>query len=250
MLMPVTAQDFVWIGRSIPTEPLMREIVRLSKLASEDISVLATRGYHVGMLEQLRALRARLAAEDDAARKRRCDNNRSAVARGEDLASAENLFRSGIALALCAVATRRVHEQESVVAARRRTAALVEMVELIDRGSLRDSETLRFRIGQLRALLTLQELEPSASDVRGRSELVEKLEVAARNLASYAQETESPAPGPGFDIFNELEGRAWLNLRLMTEVGRAAFLEMGRSDRAILYHLDGGVPSATTLLAR
>jgi hypothetical protein len=236
MFVPITREDFILVGRCSSTDLVVREAARLLPIASEDISQLATRGYTVRMLQDLKHLLSQLRAEPEATRQQRSAHKQPVLAESEVLRAALDALRSGAALLTCAVAGRRGPEGETLSGAREAVSALMEHVQSLGTPCL-DPSRLRVRLATLRWLLTLPELGPAASDAGGRAKFVEQLDAIARRLPAIAGLASRPQEPSEFDTMDEVEGRASHNLVLLTRVGRAVFREQGLAQRATVYHL-------------
>jgi hypothetical protein len=234
MFVPITREDFINTGRSFHTDAIVREVTRLLPVATDDIALLSTRGYTMRMLEELKQLRVRLQSERDDQRVRRNEAKRpyhkeTAVVRQALLA-----LRSGAAMVTCAIATRRAPEGETPEAAREATVALMEHVDSLVT-PCGDPSRLRMRLAALRWLLTLQELSAGATDIKARAEFVEQLDILSRRLPAVAG-LRSRAYAPSeFDEMDEVDGRAYFNLQLLTRAGKVIFEETGHADHASLY---------------
>ncbi len=45
MFLPISRDDFIIVGRSFPTDAIVREVMRIVPIASEDMGTIASRGY-------------------------------------------------------------------------------------------------------------------------------------------------------------------------------------------------------------
>lgn len=238
MYLPLTRDEYIIVGRGFSTDAILREVLRLVPIASEDMGTIASRGYTLRQLQELKDYRVGLQSESDADRKRRTENKKAWQPQFAVIRSAVLALRSGAAMALCAVETRRRPEGEDIDATREAVRDLYDEIEKLG-SSNPDPARLHVRLASLRRILTLPELAPTASDARSRADVVEKLGQLARHLPAISalrQRVQDEAH-LGFDDADEADGRAYVNLQLLCRVGRDSLNEVGEPDRASAYQL-------------
>lgn len=238
MYLPITRDDYIIVGRSFSTDGILREVMRLVPIASEDMGTIASRGYTLRQLQELKNYRTALQSESELDRKRRTENKKAWLPRFAVIREAVLALRSGAAMALCAVETRRIPEGEDVEATREAVRDLYDDIEKL--GSTNpDPARLRVRLANLRRILTLPELAPTASDARSRADVVEKLSLLARHLPGVSELRQRVRDESmlGFDDADAADGRAYVNLALLCRVGRDSLNEVGQPDRASAYQL-------------
>ncbi len=238
MFLPISRDDFIIVGRSFPTDAIVREVMRIVPIASEDMGTIASRGYTLRQLQQLKDYRVRLQSEPEPDRQRRNDNKKVWQNEAALLRSAVLALRSGSAMALCAIADRRVPEGEDPASTREAVRYLLDEVETLG-SSNPDPARLRVRLATLARILHLPELAPTASDARSHDDMVMKLQGLFRRLPDIAswQQRLREQSSLGFDAADEADGRAYVNLEILCRVGRDALNEAGLPQRAAYYQL-------------
>lgn len=239
MYLPITRDDYIIVGRSFSTDAILREVMRLVPIASEDMGTIASRGYTLRQLQELKDYRTKLQAESEVDRRRRTDNKRLWQSEFATIRQAVLTLRSGAAMALCAVECRRIPEGEDVDATREAVRDLYDQIEQLGSANP-DPARVRVRLYNLRRILTLPELAPTASDARSRADVVEKLGSLARHLPAMSalRERVRQESVLGFDDADEADGRACVNLQLLCRVGRDSLNEVGEYGRATAYELN------------
>lgn len=239
MYLPITRDDYIIVGRSFSTDAILREVMRLVPTASEDMGTIASRGYTLRQLQELKDYRVRLQSESEVDRKRRTENKKAWQPEFATVRAAVLALRSGAAMALCAVESRRAPDGEDVDATREAVRDLYDQIEMLGSANP-DPARIRVRLANLRRLLTLPELAPTASDARSRADVVEKLSMLGRHLPAMSalRQRVREESALGFDAADEADGRAYVNLQLLCRVGRDSLNEVGELDRAALYQLN------------
>ncbi|MBI5481844.1 MAG: hypothetical protein HY906_23510 [Deltaproteobacteria bacterium] len=240
MTIPVTRHDFVLIGQLYASEDIVKEADRLLPLATEDIQTLAKRGYTMTELEALRGYRDRLSAESADRREQRGAKKAARAREGVAVRDGKRVLRSGVVLAVAAIARRPVPSGESEETTREIVAGLMLQVDALTGRIGTDSAKLRTRLGTLKNILALPELQPSAPEAGGRTEFLAKVDDALKKLPGLAEskkahQEEAKARTEDLD---EIDGRAYFNMKLLCQVGRAYFNEHGDPGRAGGYQLN------------
>jgi hypothetical protein len=103
-----------------------------------------------------------------------------------------------------------------------------------------DSAKLRTRLTSLVSILGLPAIAPAPSDAAGRAALVAKVEAAIAALPALAEQkkTDQVVAKAGTASLDEIDGRAYTNLKTLAKVGRAYWREHGDLKRAGEYQLN------------
>ena len=102
-----------------------------------------------------------------------------------------------------------------------------------------DTATLRTRLQTLRSLLNAPELSPSAEAATAITGTVTQIDEVLAVLPSLTEAKKGLQQAALEDTaaLDEVDGRAYWNLKLLTQCGRARFNELGDDARAAPYHL-------------
>lgn len=240
MPIPVSRTDFVLIGRRFLSENIVAEIDRLLPVASSDLPHLERRGYGAEHLEQLKSFRSQLTAESADRRKHRGDKKGVRVVEVEAIRKGKLLLQSGIAYATTALANRVAPPAESEDSTREVVERTVAQIDALKGKIGNDSARLRSRLTVLTSVLALRELSPATpTERKNRAEFVARVEAAIEGLPNIAETKkllQSEAKDKTDDL-DEIDGRAYFNMKLLTRTGRAWWMENGNPKRAGLYQL-------------
>ncbi|MBI5481356.1 MAG: hypothetical protein HY906_21030 [Deltaproteobacteria bacterium] len=180
MTIPVTRHDFVQIGQLHASEDIVKEADRLLPVATEDIQKLAKRGYTMVELEGLRSYRDRLSGESADRREQRGAKKGARAREAVALREGKRVLRSGVVLALAGVARRPVPDGETEETTREIVAGLMHQVDALTGRIGNDSAKLRTRLGTLKNVLALPELQPPAAEAGARTEFLAKVDDALK----------------------------------------------------------------------
>jgi len=243
MFVPVTKEDFAKIGRRFNSDDLVHEIDRLLPMAVADQASLETGGYSKAMLDELAAFRDQLRAETAAKTAAKTDirGAKKGARESEGLAFKEGrwVLRKGISMALVALTRRQPTEGEAPKTTQERVAELHSKVKALT-GSLNNNPALlRSRMEGLRAILGQPDFAPAAGGEAARTTFLARLEGAIALITSHTEAKKNlkqSAKGKT-ETVDELDGRAYTNLRLLSQVGRSTFMDAGDKLRADAYSL-------------
>ena len=103
-----------------------------------------------------------------------------------------------------------------------------------------DSAKLRTRLTSLVSILALPALAAAPGDAAARAAFVAKVEGAIAALPGLAEQkkTHQQDAKAGTSSLDEIDGRAYTNLKTLTKVGRAYWNEHGDRKRAGEYQLN------------
>jgi hypothetical protein len=239
MSVPVTKEDFAKIGRRFNSDDLVHEIDRLLPMALADQATLETGGYSRAMLDELAAFRDQLRAETAA--KTEIRGAKKGARESETLAFKEGrwVLRKGISMALVALARRQPPAGEAPKTTQERVAELHSKVQALS-GTLNNNPALlRSRMEGLRAILGQPDFAPGAGGEAARTAFLARLEGAIALITTHAEakkHLKQSAKGKT-ETVDELDGRAYTNLRLLAQVGRSSFMDAGDRLRADAYSL-------------
>jgi hypothetical protein len=236
---PVTKEDFVKVGRRFSSDDLVHEIDRLLPMAQADQAALETGGYSQALLDELASLRDRLRAETAA--KTDVHGAKKGARESEGLAFKEGrwVLRKGISMAMVALARRKTPAGEAPKTTQERVTELSSKVKALS-GTLNNNPALlRSRMEGLRAILALPDFAPAENGEEPRKAFLARLEAAIDLVTSHTEAKKSlkqNAKGMT-EAVDELDGRAYTNLRLLSQVGKNTFMDAGDGLRADAYSL-------------
>lgn len=240
MPIPITVDDFVAIGERYLSEEILNEADRLVPLATADIDRLATRGYGQGELNKLHGFRAALVAEVAGRKQQRGSKKGSRSVEAHAIKEGKLVLRSGETTALAVLTSRTPPPGEWPLETAKIVADTIGQIDALAGHIGSDSAKLRTRLTSLVSILALPALAPAPSDVAGRAELVAKVEAAIAALPGLAEQKKSDqvVAKAGTASLDEIDGRAYTNLKTMAKVGRAYWREHGDLKRAAEYQLN------------
>lgn len=240
MTIPITVDDFVAIGERYFSEDILNEADRLVPLATADIDLLATRGYGQGELSKLQGFRAALVAEVAGRNQQRGSKKGSRSVEAHALKEGKLVLRSGETTALAVLTNRTAPVGESVLETAKIVADTIGQIDALGGHIGSDSAKLRTRLTSLVSILGLPAIAPAPSDAAGRAALVGKVEAAIAALPALAEQkkTDQVAAKAGTASLDEIDGRAYTNLKTLAKVGRAYWREHGDLKRAGEYQLN------------
>ncbi|HOX46881.1 MAG TPA: hypothetical protein PK668_25005 [Myxococcota bacterium] len=239
MLAPVSKEDFVTLGKRYRSEEIINALDRLLPLATADLAALEPAGYTPELLAELTALRDQI--RDGSATCRQVRGSKKGARAGEAvvLEEGKNVLRRGVALATVAVARRAPNPEETAQETREKAAELTSQVKALSGRLGKDAALLRTRLITLRALLVNPELNPSE---KARAEIQKFLERLDKTVAGITAQAESKKAlreqsKDRTVQMDELDGRAYANMRLLAQVGRAVFKDVGDLEHSRMYSL-------------
>jgi hypothetical protein len=239
MNMPVTKEDFVRIGKRYSSSEIINELDRLLPLATADIQALAKAGYPAALLAELTALRDRIRQLCAGCREAR--GSRSGARAGEDVVLEEgrNALRRGLAIATMAVSRRQPAQGESAQASREKAAELTSSLKTL-RGTIgKDAAVLRTRLTTLRELLGKPDFAAAEAEAAERQAFLERLDASIATITAQAESKKSlkEQSKDRTVLMDEMDGRAYHNMRLLTQAGQAVFRDLGEKEHARMYSL-------------
>jgi len=217
------------------------EIDRLAPLARTDADALAQHEYSPEMTDQLVAYRTRLSTESGAKDEYRNAAKAAGVTERAAITEGKNVLRSGVATATNALAARVPPEGETPEITRGVVNDLSTKIGALVSGVGRDSAKLRARLGALKIVLEDPAIATSApAQIESRRALIAKIDHAVAALPTHAETTKERRQDAktSADDLDEIDGRAYFNLKLLCKTGRAYFLENGNPTRAAAYQLN------------
>jgi hypothetical protein len=239
MSMPVTRSDFAKIGARFATEAIINEIDRLLPLAQADIELLVSGGYTRQLFQELAEHRDLLRTH--AASRRAQQGARKGARKSEAIACEEGrlALAKGIAMAKVALTRRPVPEGADKEAFRKKATEQMSLLKALAIRNGRDAGQLRTRLEGLRAILLDPDYAPPAGGEADRAAFVQKLERIIATVTTHAENKKNLKDGTviGTVDMDELDGRAYTNMRLLSQVGRAVQLEVGNKVQARAYAL-------------
>ena len=240
MSIPVTVDDFVAIGERYLSEEIVNEADRLIPLATADIGRLATRGYGQGDLNKLHGFRAALVAEVAGRNQQRGSKKGSRSVEGHAIKEGKLVLRSGETTALAVLTNRTPPPGETPLETAKIVADTLGQIDALGGHIGSDSAKLRTRLTSLVSILALPALAPAPSDAAGRAALVAKVLAAIGALPGLAEQkkTDQVTAKAGTASLDEIDGRAYTNLKTLVKVGRAYWREHGDLKRAEEYQLN------------
>lgn len=246
MSIPTTVEHFVAIGERYFSEDIINEADRLLPLATADIDLLATRGYGQGELNKLHGFRAALVAEVAGRNQQRGSKKGSRSVEAHAIKEGKLVLRSGEATALAVLTNRTAPPGETALETEKIVADTINQIDALGGHIGSDSAKLRTRLSSLVSILGLPAIAPAPSDAAGRAALVAKVQAAIAALPSLAEQkkTDQVTAKAGTASLDEIDGRAYTNLKTMAKVGRAYWREHGNPQRAAEYQLNALNPQA------
>ncbi|APR77860.1 Hypothetical protein A7982_03207 [Minicystis rosea] len=244
---PVTAQDFIKIGERFDSADIVAEIDRLLPLATADIVLLATRGYGQSLLDELKEHRSGLivaVAERDRGRGTKKGARR---VEGDAVDAGKLVLRSGVTLVMSAITHRKPAAGEMPEQTKQVATDLAAKIEGLGGRIGNDSAKLRTRLTTLAALLAEPVLAPAPAEAQARADFLAKVTEALAELPSLAEQkkgTQQDAKQETSSV-NELDGRAYTNVKTLVQVGRAYWNEHANRKRAAEYNLSGLLETTT-----
>lgn len=240
MSIPTRVEHFVVIGERYLSEDIINEADRLLPLATDDINLLATRGYGQGELSKLHGFRAALVAEVAGRNQQRGSKKGSRSVESHAIKEGKLVLRSGETTALAVLTSRTPHPGETALETEKIVADTVGQIDALGGHIGNDSAKLRTRLTSLVSILGLPALAPAPSDAAGRAALVAKVEAAIAALPGLAEQkkTDQVVARAGTGSLDEIDGRAYTNLKTLAKVGRAYWREHGDLKRAGEYQLN------------
>ena len=240
MTIPITVDDFVAIGERYFSEDILNEADRLVPLATADIDLLATRGYGQGELSKLQGFRAALVAEVAGRKQQRGSKKGSRSVESHAIKEGKLVLRSGETTALAVLTNRTPAVGETALETAKIVADTVGQIDALAGHIGSDSAKLRTRLTSLVSILGLPAIAPAPSDAAGRAALVGKVEAAIAALPALAEQkkTDQVVARAGTASLDEIDGRAYTNLKTLAKVGRAYWREHGDLKRAGEYQLN------------
>lgn len=239
MGVPFTPQDFVRVGARFASVDIVREIDRLVPLAKTDATGLAAYGYDADDLTALEGFRAELVTEDPARQQKRAGKKGARASESEAVVAAKRLLRGGVTIAHAALDKRAVPAGETEDATRAKLEELGAKIDALSGRVGLDSAKLRARLTGLLEVLALPDLAPSGAGAATRAAFVAKVQAALGKLPALA-EAKTGAQQSAMqdtDALDEIDGRAYTNMKRLVAAGRAYFNEVGNGKRAGAYQL-------------
>lgn len=240
MSIPITPEDFITIGARYLTEDIIAEIDRLFPLATADLQLLATRGYGATQLQALDTLRTALTSESASKTQQRGSKKGARLNEATAVRDGKLVLRSGVAMATAALASRTSPKGETPEQARQIATDTMEQIDALGGRIGVDSAKLRARLTSLQTVMGLPALAPSSPDeTKARADFKAKVQAAIAALPKLAEDKKQKQQDAKQQTasLDEIDGRAYTNLKMLTQVGRAYWNEHGNRKRAAEYQL-------------
>ncbi len=240
MPIPITPEDFVAIGERYLSEDIIAEIDRLLPLATGDITLLASRGYGASELSKLTAFRAALVTEVAGRNTQRGSKKGSRNVEAEAIKDGKLVLRSGATMALATLTHRTPAPGETTIQTMKIVEDTVGQIDALGGILGSDSAKLRTRLTSLVSILGLPVLAVAPADAAARAAFIAKVKAAIAALPELAEQkkTHQQDAKAGTSSLDEIDGRAYTNLKTLTRVGRAYWNEHGDRKRAGEYQLN------------
>lgn len=239
MGLPITAEEFRLIGQRFPSDDIVAEIDRLAPLGQADLPKLAEVEYTPAQLEALLGYRARLVAEDAGRRVGRGKKKGARRSEIDAVVEGKRLLRAGIDVAFRALATREPPAGEPPEETRRIADSFEGQIEALGGRIALDSALLRTRLTALASILEAAELAPRPEAQASRRKLLDDVRQSLRTLPTLAETKKGLQAEAKSDTaeLDEIDGRAYWNLKQLCSAGRTYFRRQGDFARAAEYHL-------------
>lgn len=237
---PVTAEDFAEIGRRYAADDLLAETNRLTPLATTDIAFLATHGYGKPDLDQLGTFRDQLVAAAADQKQQQGTKKGSRKVESDGVKDGKLVLRSGIVMARNALIKRTPAPNETVDATKKIAVETAAQIDALVGRIGKDSSVLETRLKALLTLLALPALVPPAAEAQARADFVTKAKAALAALPTLTKTKKGDQQDAkaGTTSRHEIEGRAYTNLKMLTDAGRAYWNDQKNPARAAEYQLN------------
>lgn len=238
--LPITREDFIEIGERFASEDIVGEIDRLAPVAKADIDPLTEGGYEQEDLDKLLQYRNKLSIEAAERRTARGAKKGARVNETEAILAGKRVLRRGIAMALSAL-SKRAPDGEDPVKTRETAATISNEINSLNGRIGMDSPKLRTHLLALRSILTKDVLAPTKGSTKALDTFLAKLDAAIATLPALAEAKKGYQEQAKMDTadLDEIDGRAYWNLKRLTQTGRSYWLEQGNASRAQAYTLTG-----------
>ncbi|WP_157069707.1 hypothetical protein [Sandaracinus amylolyticus] len=239
MTIPITVEDLIAIGERFPSEAIIAEIDRLLPIASADLAMLEAGGYSADLLDALRGYRATLTEETAGRRAQRAAKKSARSVEAEAIAEAKRVLRAAVVMAEAAITYRVPPTGEAPETTQRITRDLAAALESARGVVGHDSAKLRTRLTAVAAVLGSASIAPAESGRAARTAMIARVTAAIAALPALAEEKKAAQheARSNTDALDEIDGRAYLNLRTLAKVGRAQWRLAGDKTRADAYQL-------------
>ncbi|UJR86785.1 hypothetical protein [Sandaracinus amylolyticus] len=239
MTIPVTREEIIRVGARFPSEAIVAEIDRLLPIAAEDQALLEAGGYGAELLDALRAHRATLTTETAERRAQRGQKKSARKSETDAIVEAKRVLRAGIAMAEGAIAHRVPPADEPPETTKRIAIDVMAALEATGGRIDLDSAKLRTRLAAVAAVLGSASIAPAESGRAARAAMIARVQAAITALPALAEEKKAAQRQAltDTDALDEIDGRAYLNMKTLTKVGRTQWIAEGDPKRAAVYTL-------------
>jgi hypothetical protein len=240
MPIPITTDDFVAIGTRYLSEDIVSEMNRLIPLATTDLAVLSTRGYGQPELAALQGFRAQLVAEIADRDQQRGTKKGSRKTESDAVGEGKLVLRSGIALAHTTLTKRTPPPGETPDQTRALVTDASAKIDALGGRIGIASAKLEAKLTELITVLALPALAPTAAEATSRAAFVAKVQAAIKELPQASKDKKAAQQDSKLETtsIDEIDGRAYTNLKMLVTVGRAYWNELKDKKRAGEYQLN------------
>jgi hypothetical protein len=232
-------EEFVNLGKRYSGKEIVKAVDRLSQLAAADLEKLVAGGYTSKMLAALNALRDEILKASAGCHDVRGTKQGARAGESVLLGDVRTALRRGIAIACAALGRREPAAGETPEATLEKIAELSSQVRALQSSSHADTAELRARLISLQTLLAAPDFAPDPDEKPARDAFQARLAaliqaITAQTESKKALRDRSKDKTAEVD---ELIGRAYANLRILSKVGRAMFSDEGDEAHARSYLL-------------
>ena len=240
MSMPVTPEDFRIIGQRFASEDIVATIDRLLPIAKKDIDGLTLVEYGLAQLTELEGHRAKLTGESADRRQNREKKKGSRRTEVGSIVAAKRLVRLAADVGGRAIARRKPPAGEAPDETRRIADSFEQQLDALGGKVALDSGKVRTRLASAITILEAKELAPPPETAKARATLVARLKTALATLPGLAELKKGLQAGAREDTaeLDEVDGRAYENLKALCSAGRNYHVDAGDPKRAREYNLN------------
>lgn len=235
----VTREEIITLGSRFSSESVVAEIDRLLPIAIADARVLEAGGYTAGLLDQLRGHRDALTAETAERRTQRSQKKGARQVETAAVTDGKRVLRAAIAMAEVAIQHRVPLAEETPEETKTIATELVAALDAAGGRIRNDSAKLRTRLTAIASVLESASLAPDELGRPAREAMLVRVRAAASALPSLAEQKKAAQQQAraNTDQLDEIDGRAYLNLKSLMMVGRTQWIARGDAKRASEYQL-------------
>lgn len=235
---PVTPEDFARIGRQHQTSDILGAMNRLVPLGTADLAELAMAEFDQTDLDEIKGYGAQLSGEGVDVQKARNGKKAARVNEAGGIRNAKLLLRRSIAVAANAIRYRPAPPGESDATTKEIVSGLMTQVDSLSGRIGANTVKLAGRLGTVKTVLAAPEIAPVAAKVPARAALLAAIDAAIAALPTLSQLKKGgqQAAKQGTVDLDEIDGRAYMKLKHLAEIGAAHFA-VDNPKRAAEYRL-------------